>query len=250
MLSLVATPIGNLSDMTPRALDALREADVIACEDTRRTWALLSHFGIPRPAELVSYRQGNEERVGARLLDAVRAGRRVALCSDGGCPGISDPGFRLAQAAAEAGLPMTVLPGASAVTTALMLSGLPTSSFTFKGFPPRKPGALARFYAEEAASAHTLVVFEAPYRLATTLAAAEAALGDRRAALCLELTKLHESVRRGWLSELRADCEARPVKGEAVLVIAGLHPKYARHGAPGDGCSEPVPADQTGADEG
>jgi hypothetical protein len=102
MLSLVATPIGNLGDMTPRALDALRAADVPLCEDTRRTWALLSHFGIPRPAELVSYRQGNEERVGARLLDAVRAGRRVALCSDGGCPGISDPGFRLAQAAADA----------------------------------------------------------------------------------------------------------------------------------------------------
>jgi 16S rRNA (cytidine1402-2'-O)-methyltransferase len=228
MLSLVATPIGNLGDMTPRALDAMRAADVIACEDTRRTWALLTHFGIPRPAELVSYRQGNEERVGTRLLDAVRAGRNVVLCSDGGCPGISDPGFRLVQAAAEANLPMTVLPGASAVTTALMLSGLPTSSFTFKGFPPRKPGALHRFFVDEAAHPHTLVVFEAPYRLAPTLAAAHAALGDRRAALCLELTKLHESVRRGWLSELHAFCDATPPKGEAAIVIAGLHPKFVR----------------------
>lgn len=241
MLSLVATPIGNLGDMTPRALDALRAADVIACEDTRRTWALLTHFGIPRPSELVSYRQGNEERIGNRLLDAVRAGRQVVLCSDGGCPGISDPGFRLVQAAAEQDLPMTVLPGASAVTTALMLAGLPTSSFTFKGFPPRKPGALHRFFADEAANPHTLVVFEAPYRLAPTLAAALAALGDRRAALCLELTKLHESVRRGWLSELQSFCEAAPVKGEAVLVVAGLHPKFIRPETDPVAC----PADQT-----
>jgi len=228
MLSIVATPIGNLGDLTPRAIDALRSADIIACEDTRRTWALLTHAGIPRPSELISYRQGNEERTGERLIASLQAGRQVVLCSDGGCPGISDPGYRLVQRAAELDLPMTMLPGASAVTTALVLSGLPTSSFTFKGFPPRKPGALNRFFADEAASPHTLVLFEAPYRLAPTLAAALAALGDRRAALCLELTKLHERIHRGWLSELHALCEAAPTKGEASIVIAGNHPKFAR----------------------
>lgn len=228
MLSIVATPIGNLGDMTPRALDALRAADIVACEDTRRTWALLTHFGIPRPADLLSYRQGNEERVGERLIAALQAGRQVVLCSDGGCPGLSDPGYRLIQRAAELDLPMTLLPGASAVTTALVLSGLPTSSFTFKGFPPRKPGALLRFFADEGGSPHTLVLFEAPYRLAPTLAAALQALGERRAALCLELTKLHEQVRRGWLSELRDACDAAPPKGEAALVIAGNHPKFRK----------------------
>lgn len=239
MLSIVATPIGNLGDLTPRALEAFRTADVVACEDTRRTWALLTHAGIPRPAEFLSYRQGNEERVGERLVAALQAGRHVVLCSDGGCPGISDPGYRLVQRAAELDLAMTLLPGASAVTTALVLSGLPTSSFTFKGFPPRKPGALHRFFADEAASPHTLVLFEAPYRLEPTLQAALAALGDRRAALCLELTKLHESIRRGWLTELHAHCAATPVKGEAAIVIAGHHPKFARTSLlPGDGMAD------------
>ncbi len=228
MLSIVATPIGNLGDLTPRAVEAFRTADIVACEDTRRTWALLSHLGIPRPSDFVSYRQGNEERTGQRLVAALQAGRHVVLCSDGGCPGISDPGYRLVQRVAELELPMTMLPGASAVTTALVLSGLPTSSFTFKGFPPRKPGALNRFFADEAGSPHTLVVFEAPYRLVPTLAAALAALGDRRAALCTELTKLHERIARGWLSELHAHCAAAPLKGEAALVVAGNHPKFMR----------------------
>jgi 16S rRNA (cytidine1402-2'-O)-methyltransferase len=233
MLSIVATPIGNLGDMTPRAVEALKAADIIACEDTRRTWALLSHFGIPRPAELISYRQGNEERVGERLLAALKAGRTVALCSDGGCPGISDPGYRLVRAAAESGLPMTMMPGASAAMMALVLSGLPTSSFTFKGFPPRKPGALRTFFDEEKTLPHTLVVYEAPYRLVPTLKAALEMLGDRKAALCLELTKLHESVRRGWLSGIVTECEQRAakgqsLKGEATIVIAGNHPKNFR----------------------
>ena len=228
MLSIVATPIGNLSDMTPRALEALKTADIIACEDTRRTWALLSHFGIPRPAEMVSYRQGNEERVGEHLLSALKAGKHVALCSDGGCPGISDPGYRLIQSVAESNLPMTMMPGASAAITALVLSGLPTSSFTFKGFPPRKPGALRTFFDDEKNMAHTLVVFEAPYRLLPTLKAALEVLGDRKAALCLELTKLHESVKRGWLSDIVTECEQRQPKGEAVIVIAGNHPRFIR----------------------
>jgi len=226
MLSIVATPIGNLGDISPRALEALRTADIIACEDTRRTWALLSHFGIPRPADMVSYRQGNEERAGERLVAALRQGKRVALCSDGGSPGISDPGYRLVRTVAEADLPMTLLPGPCAALAALVLSGLPTSSFTFKGFPPRKPGALREFFAVEKEHPHTLVVYEAPYRLCPTLKAALDALGNRRAALCLEITKLHESVRRGTLEGLVGGVQTLPPKGEAVLVIAGNHPKF------------------------
>ncbi len=231
MLSLVATPIGNLGDLTPRAVETLRAAEIIACEDTRRTRALLTHCGIPHPPELVSYRQGNEKRVGERLLAAVRAGRAVALCSDGGCPGLSDPGYRLVALVAEHDLPMTVLPGATAVTTALLLSGLPTSSFVFKGFPPRKPGALRRFFEADAAGSHTLVVFEAPYRLAPTLEVARETLGDRKAALCMELTKRHERVHRGYLGDLLTALPGLTLKGEAVLVLAGNHPKLYRPAA-------------------
>ena len=141
MLHVVATPIGNLGDLTPRAQEALKGASLIACEDTRRTWQLLSHFGIPRP-DMISYRQGNEDRVSRTVIDAVNAGREVVLVSDGGYPAISDPGYRLVRLCAQENVPFDVLPGASAVNVALVLSGLPTSSFTFKGFPPRGPGAL------------------------------------------------------------------------------------------------------------
>ena len=230
MLTLVATPIGNLGDLPQRAIDAFKAAEVVACEDTRRTWALLTHFGIPRPPEMISYRQGNEERIGERVLAWLREGREVVLCSDGGCPSVSDPGYRLVAAAAEENLPMTVVPGPSAAVTALMLSGLPSSSFTFKGFPPRKPGALHSFFADEAANPHTLIVYEAPYRVAPTLKAALEALGDRRAALCREMTKIHETVERLWLSELVAKYpDSDSVKGEVVLVIAGNHPKFCRN---------------------
>lgn len=231
MLYIVATPIGNLDDMTPRAVEAFKKADIVACEDTRRTWALMTHFGIPRPAEMISYRQGNEERTGVKIVEALRGGKEVVLCSDGGSPGISDPGYRLVQEAAEQDLPMTVLPGASAATTALVLSGLPTSSYVFKGFPPRKPGALRKFFEAEKDAPHTIIVYEAPYRIPATLAAAYEALGDRRAALCMELTKLHERVGRGWLSDLASQAAAKEEKGEAVIVIAGNHPKFIRTAA-------------------
>lgn len=221
MLYLIATPIGNMGDMTPRALDALRAVSAIACEDTRRTWALLTHFGIPRPAEMVSYREGNEDRAGARILALLRSGADVALCTDGGYPGISDPGFRLVRDIVEQGLEFTVLPGASAVNLALVMSGLPTSSWTFKGFPPRKPGALARFFRDEAEMPHTLVLFESPFRVAHTLKAALEVFGDRRAAVCLELTKLHERVSRGTLSALVAEYDGAKIKGEVSIVIAG-----------------------------
>ena len=227
MLHVVATPIGNLGDLSPRALDILKQADLIACEDTRRTWALLSAFQIARP-EMISYRQGNEEQIGARILREAQAGREVALCSDGGYPGISDPGYRLIRQAVQAQIPYDIIPGASAVNVALLMSGLSTSSFTFKGFPPRKPGALHRFFEEERELPHTLICFESPFRIGPTLRAAFEVLGDREAAVCIELTKLHERVARGFLSDLLPQFEGKPVKGEVALVIAGNNAKFAR----------------------
>ena len=227
MLHVVATPIGNLGDLTPRALEILKSAEIIACEDTRRTWQLLSHFGIPRPV-MFSYRQGNEERVTQTVLAALRAGREVALCSDGGYPGISDPGYRLLRACAAERAAYDVLPGASAVNVALIMSALPTSSFTFRGFPPRGPGAIRSWFAEDADREHTMICFESPFRTAATLEAALDALGDREAAVCIELTKLHERVSRGYLSDLVSEFKDVKIKGEVAIVIAGCNPKFAR----------------------
>lgn len=228
MLSILATPIGNLDDLTSRGLEALREADLIACEDTRRTWKLLSHYQIPRP-RMLSYRQGNEERTAEKILQAVDDGKRVVLCSDGGYPGISDPGYRVIQQATAADLPMHILPGASAVPLALLYSGLPASSYTFKGFPPRKAGKLRRFFQEESDLPHTLIIFESPFRVGKCLAAALDVLGDRRAAVCIEMTKKFERIRRNHLSELaRQFADVKKVKGEVAIVIAGNNPKFTR----------------------
>jgi len=229
MLHVTATPIGNLGDLSPRALDAFRGASLVVCEDTRRTWQLLSHFGVPRP-EMVSYRQGNEERLTERIVAALKGGVDAVLCSDGGYPCISDPGYRLLRACAAEGVPYEVIPGASAVNVALLMSALPTSSFVFRGFPPRGPGALRNWFAQEAASEHTLVCYESPFRIAATLEAALAALGDREAAVCIELTKMHERVSRGYLSDLVAEFRGAKVKGEVALVIAGSNPKFCRAG--------------------
>ncbi|MBM4142051.1 MAG: 16S rRNA (cytidine(1402)-2'-O)-methyltransferase [Lentisphaerae bacterium] len=228
MLYIVATPIGNLDDISARALDALRRADVLACEDTRRTRALLAHYGIPRPARVLCYREQNEAHMAGRLADLAAEGLAVAVCSDSGYPGISDPGYRLLSLAVERGLDFTVLPGASAVPVALLLSGLPASSYTFKGYPPRKPGPRRRFFEDEKDRPHTLVVFESPYRAADTLGAALEVLGDRRAAVCVELTKKFERVMRGYLGELRGLLAGRPPRGEVTLVIAGNHPAFRR----------------------
>lgn len=231
MLRVVATPIGNLGDLSPRAVEALRGAAVIACEDTRRTWQLLSHFSIPRPQEMFSYRQGNEERVASRVTEALAAGKEVVLCSDGGYPGISDPGYRLMRTCAKAGLAYEIIPGACAVDVALLMSALPTSSYTFRGFPPRGPGALRNWFAEDRDKEHTLICYESPFRIAATLEAALDALGDREAAVCMELTKMHERVSRGYLSDLVSEFRGAKVKGEVVLVIAGSNPKFSRGGA-------------------
>lgn len=227
MLHVIATPIGNLADLTPRALEAFKAAELIACEDTRRTWQLLTHFGIPRP-EMISYRQGNEERITERIIAAVEAGKEVALCSDGGYPGISDPGYRLIRACARNSVPYDVIPGASAVNVALLMSGLSTSSFTFRGFPPRGPGAIRNWFAEDKDKEHTLICFESPFRVGPTLEAALDVLGDREAAVCIELTKVYERVSRGYLSDLVKEFALAKVKGEVAIVIAGSNPKFTR----------------------
>ena len=234
MLYLVATPIGNLSDCSPRVLETLRSVQVLACEDTRRTRQLLANFSIPSPPQVVSYREGVEEKAGARILGELRAGRDVALCTDAGYPGVSDPGFRLVRDAVAEGLAVSAVPGPCAADVALVVSGLPTSSWTFLGFPPRKPGALRRFFEDERASPHTLICYESPYRIAKTLQAAAETLGGRKAAVCMELTKLHERVERGLLPELAAKFAASPVKGEIVLVIAPMQ-RSERRGEAGRG---------------
>ena len=177
---------------------------------------------------MISYRQGNEERVTRTVIDAVKAGREVVLASDGGYPAISDPGYRLVRACAQENVPFDVLPGASAVNVALVMSGLPTSSFTFKGFPPRGPGALRNWFEEEKELPHTLIGYESPFRIGHTLQAAYEVLGDREAAVCIELTKLHERVARGYLSDLAAQFKDAKVKGEVAFVIAGANPKFTR----------------------
>jgi 16S rRNA (cytidine1402-2'-O)-methyltransferase len=227
MLHVIATPIGNLGDLSPRALEMFRAAKLIACEDTRRTWALLTHFEIPRP-EMISYRQGNEERVSERIVAAVKEGLEVAVCSDGGYPGISDPGYRLIRKCAQENVPYDIIPGASAVNVALLMSGLPTSSFTFRGFPPRGPGAIRNWFSEDKDKEHTLICYESPFRIGATLEAALDALGDREAAVCIELTKMHERVSRGYLSDLVKEFKDAKVKGEVALVIAGNNSKFIR----------------------
>jgi 16S rRNA (cytidine1402-2'-O)-methyltransferase len=219
-LFVVATPLGHLEDVTLRALRVLREASLVACEDTRRTAALLRAHGIGTPT--TSYFEHNERWKGERILDALRAGRDVALVSDAGTPGISDPGYRLVRDARAAGLPVVPVPGPSAAIAALSVSGLPTDRFLFVGFLPPRSGARRRALEELAAARPTLVFYESPVRVVDALADMEAVLGDRDAFLCREATKVHEEYVRAPLSALRASLEAREaVKGEIVLVVAG-----------------------------
>lgn len=219
-LLVVATPIGNLDDLSPRAREAFEEADLVACEDTRRTGLLLSRLGIKRP--LVSLHEHNERRRLPRLLAALEGGETVALASDAGTPLISDPGYLLVREAVARGLRVEPIPGPSALLAALVVSGLPPHPFTFCGFPPPKGGKRRSFYERFTALDHTLVVYESPHRLVASLEDALEVLGDRPAAVARELTKLHEEVLRGTLSELLAELEARPsLKGEFVLVVGG-----------------------------
>ncbi|MHC4885089.1 MAG: 16S rRNA (cytidine(1402)-2'-O)-methyltransferase [Planctomycetota bacterium] len=217
---LVPTPIGNLGDITVRGVETLKAVDVIACEDTRRTGRLLAHYEI-RDKRLARFHEHNERESARRLLQEVLEGRTVALVTDAGMPSISDPGYRLVEAALEAEVEFEVLPGASAVPVALALSGLPVAGFTFRGFPPRKGGKLRRFLEETAKNRQTQILFESPYRVGKLLEAALEVYGDRQAAVCRELTKLHEEVVRGSLTELVERFRQRSVKGEITVVIEG-----------------------------
>jgi 16S rRNA (cytidine1402-2'-O)-methyltransferase len=218
-LYVVATPIGNMEDVTLRALALLRGADVVACEDTRVTAKLLARHGISCP--LVAYHDHNAERMRPLLLERLRGGQTVALVSDAGTPLVSDPGFKLVREAIALGLPVTTLPGASAPLAALVLSGLPSDRFLFGGFLPARTVARRRALAELAAVPATLIFFEGAPRLAAALGDMAETLGDRPAAVARELTKLHEEVRRGALAELAAHYgTAGPPRGEVVVVVA------------------------------
>lgn len=217
MLYLIATPIGNLSDITLRALETLRQVDYVASEDTRKTGRLLKHFEIKKPQ--ISFHEHNEQQAGARIMRLLEEGRDVALVSDAGTPGIADPGYTLVRQAVEHNLSYTMIPGPSALVMAVVLSGLPAHSFTFRGFPPRKGGKRRRFLEVDQDSPHTLVYYESPYRLKAFLADALDILGDRPAAVANELTKLYESVSHGTLSELLAGLADEEPRGEYVVVI-------------------------------
>ncbi|MFC4050248.1 16S rRNA (cytidine(1402)-2'-O)-methyltransferase [Actinomadura syzygii] len=220
-LLLAAAPIGRADDASVRLRDALAAAPVIAAEDTRRLRRLASDLGVPLAGKVVSYHDANERTRTAGLVAELLAGRDVLVITDAGMPGVSDPGYRLVQAAVAEGAPVTVLPGPSAVTTALVASGLPTDRFCFEGFPPRKPGERARRLGALADEPRTMVFFESPRRLDDTLAAMADAFGaDRPAAVCRELTKTYEEIRRGTLGELAA-WAADGVLGEITVVVGG-----------------------------
>ncbi len=218
-LFLVATPIGNMADITLRALETLRAVDLVASEDTRKTGMLLAKYEIKKPQ--IAFQEHNEQRVGEKLIELLRSGQSVALVTDAGTPGISDPGFTLVRRAIETDIPITMIPGPTAFVMALVLSGLPVHSFTFRGFPPRKGGPRRRFFEMDKHAPHTLIFYESPYRLADFLADALTVYGDRRAAIANDLTKKFEQVQRGTLSELQQFVAAQEPRGEYCVVIAG-----------------------------
>jgi len=218
LLYVVATPIGNLEDMTYRAVRVLREADAIACEDTRQTRKLLDHYGIEKPT--ISYHEHNEAERAAELASRMAAGEVIALVSDAGMPLVSDPGYRLVRAAIELGVRVQAVPGPSAALTALAASGLPTDSFRFGGFLPSKPGQRAKALEALANEHATLIFYEAPHRILEALEAVEQVLGDRPVVVARELTKIHEEYLRGTAAEVRAQLAARvAVRGEMTLLI-------------------------------
>ena len=220
MLYLVATPIGNLGDITLRALETLRSVDFVASEDTSTTGRLLKHFEISRPQ--IAFHEHNEDKAGERILGLLREGKSVALVTDAGTPGISDPGYSVVRRAIDAGEEVTMIPGPAGLIMAVVLSGLPLHSFTFRGFPPRKSGQRRRFLEVDLLSPHTLIFYESPFRLAAFLADALAVYGDRKAALANDLTKMFEKVERGTLSQLHAlVADEAKLKGEYIVVIAG-----------------------------
>lgn len=226
MLYLVATPIGNLNDITLRALEILREVDIVASEDTRKTGMLLKHFAIQKPQ--ISFHEHNEQRAGERIEELLKQGKSVAVVTDAGTPGISDPGFTLVRRAINADLDVTMIPGPTAFVMALVLSGLPLHSFTFRGFPPRKAGGRRKFFELDKEAPHTLIYYESPYRLLDFLRDAQDVFGDRPAAVANDLTKMFEKVERGSLSQLLAQLEPTKLRGEYIIVIGGAEKESKR----------------------
>jgi 16S rRNA (cytidine1402-2'-O)-methyltransferase len=219
MFTLVSTPIGNLGDISLRALETLRAADLVVSEDTRKTGIMLKHFEINKPQ--LSFFEGNEGRHLPKVMAALEEGKQVALVSNAGTPGISDPGFTLVRAALDAGIEVSAVPGPTALVMALVLSGLPVHSFTFRGFPPRKPGPRKRFMEVDMDSPHTLIFYESPHRLPAFLKDALEVYGNRPAAIANDLTKKFESVARGNLSDLIAQLPTEKLLGEYTVVIHG-----------------------------
>jgi 16S rRNA (cytidine1402-2'-O)-methyltransferase len=218
-LYVVATPIGNLEDITLRALRILKEVDLIAAEDTRQTRKLLTHYAITTP--LTSYYDQIEAQKAPALIAQLQAGKTIALVSDAGTPGIADPGYRLVKGAAAAGVPIAPIPGPSTVTALLSVGGLPTDRFAFEGFLPAKPGQRRKTLQQLKREERTLIFFESLHRLPATLADIEEIFGDRPLVIGRELTKMYEEVLRGTISEVRASLHEREVKGEVALLIAG-----------------------------
>ncbi|OJX38107.1 MAG: 16S rRNA (cytidine(1402)-2'-O)-methyltransferase [Chloroflexi bacterium 44-23] len=219
MLFLVSTPIGNLGDISLRALETLRAVDVIVSEDTRKTGMLLKHFEIHKPQ--VSFREDNEVRALPKVMELLQSGKDLALVTDAGTPSVSDPGFVLVRTALAEGIVISAIPGPTALIAALVLSGLPVHSFTFRGFPPRKQGARRRFLEVDFASPHTLIFYESPHRLQAFLDDAMAVYGDRPAAIANDLTKKFETIYRGSLQELIEKFKQEKILGEYVVVIGG-----------------------------
>jgi 16S rRNA (cytidine1402-2'-O)-methyltransferase len=227
MLYLVATPIGNLGDITYRAVEVLKNVDLIASEDSRKSSILLNHYSISKPQTALN--NYNERKVVPKLVERLERGETIALITSAGTPGISDPGYLLVHAALEAEIAVQVIPGPSAVITALTLADLPLHSFTFKGFPPNKEGPRKRFIAMDAQNPHTLVFYESPYRLVAFLKDALEVLGDRRAVVANDLTKKFERIVRGKLSEIIPIIENSPIKGEFVICVAGFEELKAKN---------------------
>jgi 16S rRNA (cytidine1402-2'-O)-methyltransferase len=216
---LVSTPIGNLGDMTFRAVETLKSVDGILAEDTRHTRKLLTHFGIDNSLE--AYHDHNKERVTPKIIARLQAGETLALVSDAGTPGISDPGFYLVRAAIDAGVPVQVVPGANAILPALLLSGFPTDAFVFEGFLPKKKGELARKIKSYTGERRTAIFFVAPHQLIKVLETLADVLPDRDLAVVREISKIHEETRRGSAAEILEHYTGRKVRGEIVLLVRG-----------------------------
>ena len=217
MLYLVATPIGNLKDISLRALETLQEVDLVVSEDTRKTGMLLHHYEIKKP--LLSFREDNETRALPKVMEHLMAGENVAIVTDAGSPSISDPGFILVREALAKHIEITAVPGPTALVTALTLSGLPVHSFTFRGFPPRKSGQRQHFFEIDKESPHTLIFYESPHRLLAFLKDALAVYGDRSIAVCNDLTKKFELIDRGRISDMIQKYSSEEPRGEYCIVI-------------------------------